>query len=333
MKHRFDTAESEAHFDTLEANYIAGQGHFDADESVFLAKELEYVRAAALTVKKTPLNSFTLFPVTTDIPEGAETALIKYFDGTGIAKLVSSYADNLPRVDVLAKQDSVKLFTAGVAYGYSVDELKNAMFANRPLDAMKASQARRGMDMLLNRLAFQGSAENGIVGFMNNTNVTQVVLTAGTGGVTVIANKQPMEMYNDLASIINSINAATNGVEVPNTVAMPPSLYNKLNTTIVASTQAGTVVTSTQTVLALLKANFPEVTRWLKISELTASKSGKDIVICGNFIPENIKMEIPNRFEQLPVERRNLEYVVDCVSRYAGVNVFVPNNFSYALAN
>lgn len=231
MKHRFDSAEQEAHYDAKESGYIAGQGHFDAGESVFLAKELEHVRSTAIQVKKSPLNAFQLFPVQTDIPEGAESAVQKYFDGTGVAKLVSSYSDTLPRVDVIAKQETVKVFTGGVSYGYSIDELKNAMFANRPLDAMKATQARRGIDMLINDIAFKGKAENKIVGFLDNTNVSQVTLTAGagSGNPTAIASKAALEMVKDFGDIINAINNATDGVEVANTVAMTPSLYNTLN--------------------------------------------------------------------------------------------------------
>lgn len=327
MKHRFDSAEQEAHYDAKESGYIAGQGHFDAGESVFLAKELEHVRSTAIQVKKSPLNAFQLFPVQTDIPEGAESAVQKYFDGTGVAKLVSSYSDTLPRVDVIAKQETVKVFTGGVSYGYSIDELKNAMFANRPLDAMKATQARRGIDMLINDIAFKGKAENKIVGFLDNTNVSQVTLTAGagSGNPTAIASKAALEMVKDFGDIINAINNATDGVEVANTVAMTPSLYNTLNSTLIPNINV--------TVLQFLKGNFPEITRWMKVRELVAAKAGKDVVVCGNFAPDTIRLEVPTRFESLPVERRNLEYVVDNVCRVVGVTIFVPTNFVYANAN
>jgi hypothetical protein len=48
------------------------------------------------------------------------------------------------------------------------------------------------------------------------------------------------------------------------------------------------------------------------------------------FRPEYIRQENPVRFEQLPVQYRNLEYVVPCVSRTLGVTINVPICFASA---
>ena len=68
------------HYDEKEAKYLELEGRMDADTSVFLARQLTHIRAQTLTVKKTPLNAFQVFPVQTDIPAGAETAVQYIYD-------------------------------------------------------------------------------------------------------------------------------------------------------------------------------------------------------------------------------------------------------------
>ena len=66
----------------------------------------------------------------------------------------------------------------------------------------------------------------------------------------------------------------------------------------------------------------------MRVGELKgAGESGKDVMIAGYFDPTYIKFEIPIRFDQLPVEYRNLEYVINCVASTAGVTVTMPFAF------
>ena len=84
--------------------------------------------------------------------------------------------------------------------------------------------------------------------------------------------------------------------------------------------------------LHFLQQVHPEITRWMKVGELRAAGTGgKDMMIAGYFDPTYVKLEIPNRFQQLPVDRRNLEYVVDCISRCVGVTVAIPFAFVKAV--
>ena len=65
-------------------------GHLDEAASIFLARELQYVRRKVLEVPKAPLEAFTVFPVQTEVPAGAETAYQRVYDAVGVAKLISN---------------------------------------------------------------------------------------------------------------------------------------------------------------------------------------------------------------------------------------------------
>lgn len=308
-------------FDENEARYIQNQGHFDESVSVFLARQLTHIRAQTLTVKKAPLNAFTLFPVQTDVPEGAESAVQRIYDSVGMAEIISNYADDLPRVDLVAKENAVKVYSAGDSYGYNEQEIMNAQFAGRNLSADKAAAAKRGVDIKINRIAFHGDTAHNIIGFLDNPNISVYALPAdGEGSSTKLSTKTEKNVIRDVNNIIRAVSIATKEVETVNTLAFAPDVYAYLATTRLGDTET--------TILEFLKKVHPEVTRWMSIGELKgAGSDGSDMIIAGYFDPMYIKLEIPTRFRQLPVERRNLEYIVNCLSRVIGVTITMPYAF------
>ena len=315
------------HFDAAEAEYIkaSAAGRLDESASAFFARELSYVRSRVLEVQKAPLNAFVVFPVQTDVPAGAASAEQKIYDAIGVAKIISNYADDLPRADVLAQKIVTPVYTVGDSYGYNVVEIENAAFAGTNIDVYRARAARRAIDQRINTLAWKGDAAHGITGFLYNPNMTTVQLPAdGTGSSTRLADKTPAQIIRDVNAVINAVELATNSVEVADTVLLSTAAYDHI---------AGTPRSdySDITILDFLKKTHEGV-RFMKVAELTGAGAGnKDILIAGKFDPDMVRLEIPERFRQLPVEKRNLEYVVDCLSRVIGVTVVVPIAFAKAV--
>lgn len=313
--------------DDAEAKYIenSSAGKWNQDDALFIAQELNYIRSRALEVEHSPLNSFRVFPQETDVPAGAETALTLVYDTIGMAKIVADYGDDLPRAEAVATTIPSKVYTVADSYGYNYVELEHARMANVNLEARKALSARRGIDLKLNNIAWFGDAEHGITGFINNPNIATVTIPAdGTGSSALFVDKTPEQIIRDMNSIINEISNNTNGVEMPDTVLLAPAVYDLLESTPKSQY-------SDRTILEFLRGAHPEVQRWMKVGELKgAGTGGTDMVIAGVFRPEYIRMECPVRFEQLPVQYRNLEYVVPCVSRTLGVTINVPICFASA---
>lgn len=313
--------------DAAEAKLImdSSAGKFNEDDSMFIAQELTYLRSRALEVQKQPLNAFRVFPQATDVPAGAETALQLVYDTVGMAEIVSNYADDLPRADALAETIAAKVYTVGDSYGYNYNEILNARMANVNLAAWKALAARRGVDIKLNRVAWFGDAAHGITGFLGNANITSVTIPAdGTGSSKLFSTKTADQIIRDMNSIINEISTATNGVEMADTVCMAPAVYDLLES--MPKSQY-----SDRTILEFLRGAHPSVTRWLKVGELAGAGAGStDMVVAGVFREEYIRFENPVRFDQLPVQPRNLEFVIPCVARTLGVTVNVPTCFATA---
>ena len=315
----------EGRFDEAERNYIQNvAGRQDEAFSFFLARELTQIRARVLEVSKAPMNAFRIFPVQTEVAPGAATAIQRIYDSTGMAKVIANYADDLPRADAVGKEVVSKVVTVGDSYGYNTMEIEHAQFAGVNLSMYKAQAARRAVDLKINQMAWFGDADHGVTGFIDNPNLTAVTLAAdGTGSSTKFTDKTPDQIIRDITKLITAINVATNNVENPNMVLLPTEAFDHIVMTPRSQY-------SDLTILEFLRRSHPDV-RFEKVGELDgAGTAGADLMIAGRFDPDVVRLEIPERFRQLPVEKRNLEYVVDCIARVIGVTVTIPMAFSKA---
>ena len=315
----------EGRFDEAERNYIQSvAGRQDEAFSFFLARELTQIRARVLEVSKAPMNAFRIFPVQTEVAPGAATAIQRIYDSTGMAKVIANYADDLPRADAVGKEVVSKVVTVGDSYGYNTMEIEHAQFAGVNLSMHKAQAARRAVDLKINQMAWFGDSEQGVTGFIDNPNLTAVTLAAdGTGSSTKFTDKTPDQIIRDITKLITAINVATNNVEDPNMVLLPTEAFDHIVMTPRSQY-------SDLTILEFLRRSHPDV-RFEKVGELDgAGTAGADLMIAGRFDPDVVRLEIPERFRQLPVEKRNLEYVVDCIARVIGVTVTIPMAFSKA---
>lgn len=297
--------------------------NLDANETAFFARELEYVKARTYDIKFAPMKATSLMPVSTDAGEGAETITYRSFEETGIARIISSYADDLPRADVRGQEFRSPVKSVGCSYGYSHQEIRAAMFANRPLTTMQASAARRANDQKVNRLAWFGDDDYNIQGLLNNANIpSNSVPNDGTGSTTEWVNKTPDQILRDLNQITNSILELTKGVEMPNTVLLPIEQY-----TLIASTPRSS--NSDTTILDYFIRNNPYVDMVDWVPELTgAGPLGVDIFIAYDRNPDKLELQIPMPFTQYPPQERNLEFVINCESRYGGLLVYYPLSIS-----
>ena len=230
------------------------------------------------------------------------------------------YADDLPRVDVFATEQVVRVKDLGVSYGYSDKEVANAAFSRVNLSASKATKSRRAIDLKINQIAWNGDTSNKITGFLNNPNISEYTLKTGASGKTDFKSKTEAEILKDITGFLQTIADATNEVEQANTLLLAPNAYAHLATTRLSD--------SDRTLLEFIRQVNPNITRIMKVGELKgAASDGSDMMVAGYFDPDYIKLEIPARFEQKPAERRNLETVINCTASVAGVTVAIPMAF------
>lgn len=297
----------------------------DANETFFFARELEYIKSKSYDIEFPEMKAFKHIPISTEAGEGALAITYAQFQETGLARVIESYADDLPRADIKGKEFTTPVKSLGVSYGYSVQEIRAALFAGRSLTQRQANAARRANDQKVNRLAWFGDNTYRILGLINNTNIpANFVPNDGTGASTLWVDKTPDQILRDLNQVTNSIVALTNGVEMPNTVLLPVAQY-----TLIASTPRSSV--SDTTILEYFIQNNPFITTVDWVPELKGAgpipdggTEPSDIFIAYDKNPDKLTMEIPMPFTQYPPQERGLEFVVPCESRYGGIIIYYP---------
>ena len=315
---------SEMKYDANDLRAIESSGRFDANESMFFARQLEAIKAQTYDVKRANLNALQLMPVSTDVPEGATTITYRQYDTVGMAKVIANYANDLPRADVIGKEFTSNIRSIGNAFGYNTQEIRSAIFAGVNLPARKAMAATRAHQEKINALAFTGDADHGLPGLISNANVPEVTLAAdGTGSSKTFASKAADKIVRDVNSLINKIISQSKGVHRATEVWMPVEQY-----ALIATTQNSTA--SDTTILQFLQQVHPGVT-FRQVVELDgAGASSADRMYAIENSRDNWAIEIPMMMKMYSPQQKGLEFEVPVESRFGGVIIEYPLSMCFA---
>ncbi|MDR3100757.1 MAG: DUF2184 domain-containing protein [Paraburkholderia sp.] len=291
----------------------------DAGETVFFARELEYIKALTYDIKYPNLKATQVIPVSTEAGAGAETITYTSYNQVGMARILANYADDLPRADVKGEQFTANVRGIGTSYGYSIQDIRAAQMAGKPLQTRRAESARKANDILVNKIGFFGDATHGLLGLLTHPNVPVYVLPAdGTDNSTRLRDKTPTQCLRDLNGMVQSMIRTTKGVETPNTMLLPPDTIAWLRSTPRSD------VSDTTIAEFFLDNNgyIEELEDCVELQE--AGPSGGDMIVCYRKDPNALTFEIPQPFEQFPPQQEGLEFEIPCHSRCGGVIIYYP---------
>ena len=317
----------EQRFDERDYAVIQASQRLDADESVFFARELEHVKAQSYDVQYPELTATKNIPVSSEAGPGAETITYQQYDSVGFAKIISNYATDLPRVDLKGKEFTAKVKSIGASYGYSIQDIRAARMAGKPLEQRKANAVRRANDEEVNRIAYFGDDAHGLVGLINHPNITSYILptdgtlngaVAGTAAAAQFINKTPTQVLRDLNGMVSKMLKLTQKVERPDTLMLDHETHADLSTRARSDN-------SDTTILEFFLKNSPYVKNVEVVPELNGAGTGDtNVVMIYKKSPDKLTLEIPQPFEQFPPQAEGLEFVIPCHSRCAGVIVYYP---------
>ena len=303
--------------------------NMDANESIFFSEELEHVKSRSYDVQYPELLARKLFPLSNEVPSGAESMSYETYDHLGEAKLIHNYASDLPAVEVSGKKTLRGIYSTGISFGYSLQDIRNAQMAGKPLQQRKANACRRQMLVLENKIAWHGDPTTDIPGFINNPDVTEVTIPVGASTKTTWADKTPDEIIADINLMSTTIVESTNGVEAPDTLLMPISQY-----ALISSTPRSSV--SDTTILQFVIKNNGYFKNIIPVYELkgaapaSASYDSQDCMIAYKKDPTKLTLEIPQDVEYLNPQEKALYYEVPVHARTAGVVIYYPKSIAQA---
>lgn len=313
-------------YDAIFTPHVREKGdsyHLDASETAFFKRQVEYVKTKTYDIKYKNLKATKLIPVSTETPSGADYIIWQSFGKAGLAKIVSDYATDFPRVDVYATENQSKIFSLGDSYGYSIKEIRRSTLAGNNLDTRRANTARRAIDELFDRLAWEGDSDYNIQGFFDYPGITEYTVPNGAAGTKPWSTKTPDEINEDLVGICDAVSVPTNGREMVDTILLPRTQYNLIKNTRMGGS-------SDTTIFKYFSDNNPEI-MIEALDELKDRGVGStQRMIAYTKDSEHLSMEIPQAFEQMDPEKKGMTWVINCHAEFGGVIIYYPQSVAFA---
>jgi hypothetical protein len=324
-----------------------GAGRFDSTQTLFFLRDLTDIYSRTFDVKYPNLIGRQLLPVYSGVDAGAEGFVWRQYDRTSVAKVIDSYAADLPEAEVSAREVQARCYSLGTSYVYSIQDLRKAKMAGIPLEARKAFAARRAMENAVEQIAFFGMQQipgtlNGqaILGAPAALSTTDQLVMYGltnfpglTG--TMSANNWTLGSTS-VSTILNDVNTAqlavvqgSNGVHTPDTLVLPISTWALL------SAQARSVTFTDDSIIQFIQKQSPWIKNVYYTPMMETAGLKQDTVTPGPRVmlfernEENAQLVVPQEFEQLPPQMVNLTFKIPCHMRVGGVRVSYPKAFTF----
>lgn len=303
--------------------YAGAKSKFDANETVMLAQQLEYMMSRVFENVYEINRVREFFPVNTEVDPGASTFAYEETDHVGVAApVVEDDAQDLPSVKVQGEKVVNQILTLGNSYSYSIQDMLGAAFSGKPLTARHARAARLTWERGLDNIVASGNSQSGIAsGLINNSNVA-IQAQAATG---VFSSKTGDQILADLNLLIRSVFVDSKQNYRANSLLLPTAEYMYIEQTRMALAEG-----NAETILRAFQNANPSVTLvapWDKLDG--AGASGRDRLIAYQRSEDISEVIIARDFTVVPPQPRGLGFTVNCYGRTGGGVVYRPLGMKY----
>lgn len=284
------------------------------DMGIWTAQELHKIRSTAYEKEYPAGSALRVFPVTNELSDTDKTFEYQTFDKVGYAKIIADYTDDLPTVDSLMSTEFGKVFRLGNAFLISIDEIKAGQRTGKSLSNRKANAAQSAHDHLVNTLVFKGSKPHKILSVFDHPNITKIVADKQWFD-SITKAKNAEDAYNDLTNAIEALETQTDGQHRATHILIPPSVRKVL------------MVRMPETVESYLDY-FMKQNGGITIEAIAELEdidgTGKKGVLVYEKDPMNMSIEIPEAFNMLPAQPKDLHFKVPCTSKCTGLTIYRP---------
>ena len=294
------------------------------DSMIFLISQIAAIDPVLYKRSYVDIKFQDLVPVQT-YDEGAGEWVYFSVDGTTLGKFVAGNSTNLPTVSLEGAKHKVPFHTAGIQVSYHREEMRQMALIGRSVAQEKIEIAIRGCMEHMQSVAYEGDSEKGITGLFNNSNVAVI---AAPSDITTDGTVARI-FCQDLMS---SVHKNSKGVEIPNTVLLPISVFDIMSNT--PGVLGATALAETE--LSFFKKNniYTQMTgQELKISVLpqleTAGASGQPRVIAYTNDSYKLAMGVSFMPRFIEPQPKGLGFDIPGEYKFGGVAVRYPGSMAY----
>jgi hypothetical protein len=294
----------------------------DAGETAFFARELESIKVQIVEAEYPTLLARQVIPMGSGVDPGADTYTWREFDRSGLAKVISNYATDIPDVEEQGKENKSSIESIGIGFSYSIQDIRAAAKVGRPLQARKAMLAREEAERTIDDILALGDSTRGVPGFLKTTGVP--LLTVGVNG-SWLTSATAAEMLADLRLMEFTVWKQSKKRHKPDTLLLGLDQYAKIASTPVNELRPE--ITVLDAFLAS-STSIKTVEAWEKCDGAAANNTSTRAVA---YEKSNSNMEafVPVEYESFPPQAKGLMFSVPGHARVGGTVVYRPLSMVY----
>lgn len=274
-------------------------------------KDLVHLEETVLKRPEGELIGRRLLNVDTSVNPGAEAYGYDIMTRSGIAKIIANGDTTLPRVDVDYVRNTVPIVSLGLSAQYTIQELRAASMANRPVQTEKIDAVRRGIAEKEDKLIFAGDEKHGIYGLTNTPGIFTDQFTK------TIADMTTSEVLESIRKARKKLTTQVGFIGSKPVLVLPQDQYEEL-----AGRRYGD--TDTRTLLQIINEYgwFSQIAATQALKGIGDGNS--DAMLLFNNAPDVVKLILPLDNTMLGQENRLMSTTIGFEERTAGAVVRNP---------
>ena len=295
----------------------------DSSNISYLTRELEGIRKKVFERRYRPIRYRELIPLSVGGGLGVDSLITEVRDKVGKAAFINAGTD-IPQVSITRTEGATPVRVIGAMWETTIFEIAKAQLAGTSLNSRKATACGEVMQTELNDVAWFGSPDNGLKGFLEGP--ADYVVSGATANDRLWVNKTPREILNDINEVFIRINEESDDAYEADTLLLPVAQYNYIDTTPVSDNNDMSIknwIISNSSFL-----NGPESIQ--RLSELreafgtVANPVNGMVAYAKN--EEYVTMHIPQDVMTLPPHQQHLSFQNIMLASTGGVEWVVPES-------
>jgi hypothetical protein len=297
----------------------------------FLIKQTSYIEPGVVKQKYPDVQYANLIPVDSSANPWAKSITYYSSDQFGQAEFFEHLADDMPRADITREKHETTVRMAGIGYGYTLEELGQAMMIpGTNLTNDRAAAARRGYEEFVDDAALRGKTAANWSGLINYPGIqTAFAEDDGNGNSMAWDDKSTDQILRDINSVLSGIYTTTLQIEMADTLLLPIEAMLTLATRRIENTNS--------TLVSFLRANNVYTVQTKQELDVigvrgleTAGVGGVGRMVAYRRDPDVLKMHIPMAHRFLPVWQTGpMRFDVPGIFRLGGLEIRRPKSVRY----
>jgi hypothetical protein len=290
----------------------------------FIESQTAHIEQGVNEIVYADIQYQSLIPVDTSAHPFAQSVVYYSSDKYGRAAWLNGGSDDMPKAGTERFQYKTSVYTAGIGYGYSWEEVNIAMMQGVNLQNDDAMAARRAYEEMVDNVALRGDTEKNFRGLFNFPGVTVSVATTGNWPTATVD-----QINLDISNLLIGIGTTTLQTSMANTLLMSYERFQLLSARRIDNTVVSIMEYIRQNNVYTAMTGKPLDIRAVRGLE-TAGVGSVQRMIAYRKAPDVLKMHIPMPHRFLGVWQSGpLNWEIPGVFRIGGLDIRRPREVRY----